>query len=162
LRPLSVVVRTGCDFFAWFMIVFGVNIVIHGYMTPGGGFQGGAIIATFLAFLLVSYGGKKVLSWVNEKIYEFLFEELGLICFFVLALLGIGNSFFYNFLASPLGAERTGILSLISPAGTTVFMSIAVGIEVTGALSLVIIAMFRGIRQFSVPNLPEEEIGHDR
>ena len=41
-------------------------------------------------------------------------------------------------------------------------MSIAVGIEVTGALSLVIIAMFRGIRQFSVPNLPEEEIGHDR
>ena len=86
----------------------------------------------------------------------------GLICFFVLALLGIGNSFFYNFLASPLGAERTGILSLISPAGTTVFMSIAVGIEVTGALSLVIIAMFRGIRQFSVPNLPEEEIGHDR
>jgi len=161
LRPLSVVVRTGCDFFAWFMIVFGVNIVLHGYMTPGGGFQGGAIIATFLVFLLVAYGGKKVLSWANETIYEILFEELGLLCFFILAFLGLNNSFFYNFLAVPLGTVSSGILSIFPSSGTTALMSVAVGIEVTGALSLVILTMFKGIRLF-IQNPPEEELGHDR
>ena len=73
MNPLSVVVRTGCDLFAWFMVVFGVNVLVHGYMTPGGGFQGGAIIATFTAFLLVAYGGRKLLGWANEKIFD-LFE----------------------------------------------------------------------------------------
>ena len=56
MKPLSVVVRTGCDLFAWFMVIFGAYVIIHGDVTPGGGFQGGAVVATFLAFLLVAYG----------------------------------------------------------------------------------------------------------
>lgn len=161
MRPLSLVVRTGCDVFAWFMIVFGVNVLVHGYMSPGGGFQGGAIIATFIAFLLVAYGGKKVLSWVNETIYDVFFDELGLLGFFVLAFMGFPNSFFYNFLATPLDMVNAAWHGIIPAAGTIALMSVAVGVEVTGALSMIILTMFKGIRLFSESPL-EEELGHDR
>lgn len=105
MNPLSVVVRTGCDLFAWFMVVFGVNVLVHGYMTPGGGFQGGAIIATFTAFLLVAYGGRKLLGWANEKIFD-LFEEVGLLAFFFLAFMGFPVTFFYNYLVKPPCSRR--------------------------------------------------------
>ena len=155
MNPLSVVVRTGCDLFAWFMVVFGVNVLVHGYMTPGGGFQGGAIIATFTAFLLVAYGGRKLLGWANEKIFD-LFEEVGLLAFFLLAFMGFPVTFFYNYLVKPLSAG-----GVVPSAGTTALMSIAVGLEVSGALSMVILTMYRGIRMFETAPM-EEEIGHDR
>jgi len=40
-------------------------------------------------------------------------------------------------------------------------MDIAVGIEVAGGLSLIVLSMFRGIRIFR-EGLMEEELGHDR
>ncbi|OPZ36766.1 MAG: hypothetical protein BWY99_01976 [Synergistetes bacterium ADurb.BinA166] len=40
-------------------------------------------------------------------------------------------------------------------------MSVAVGLEVTGALSLIILTMHRGIRMFRGEDL-EPETGHDR
>ena len=161
MKPLSLIVRTGCDIFAWFMVVFGVNVLVHGYMTPGGGFQGGAIIATFTTFLLVAYGGRKVFSWVNESIYDVVFDEIGLLGFFILGFMGFPNSFFYNFLAIPFETLKAAGEGIIPGAGTNALMSIAVGIEVTGALSMVVLTMFKGIRLFSEGTL-EEELGHDR
>jgi len=157
VNPLSVVVRTVCDLFAWFMIVFGVNVLLHGYVTPGGGFQGGAIIATFTAFLLVAYGGKRVAARVNNKLFD-LFEEIGLIVFFILAFLGFPITFFFNFMARPLAESASGILPGV---GTVALMSAAVGLEVTGALSLIILTMHKGIRMFKVEPL-EQETGHER
>jgi len=158
VNPLSIVVRTGCDVFAWFMIIFGVNIVLHGYATPGGGFQGGAVVATFMALLLVGYGGKKVLSWANEKMYEFFFDDIGLLAFIALAFLGFPRTFFYNFLARPLTEAVSGVLPGV---GTIEFMSVAVGLEVTGALTLIVLTMYKGIRLFG-ETPPEGEFGHDR
>jgi multicomponent Na+:H+ antiporter subunit B len=40
-------------------------------------------------------------------------------------------------------------------------MDIAVGIEVAGALSIIVLSMFRGIRLFREGPM-EEESGHDR
>lgn len=157
MNPLSIVVRTTCDLFAWFMVVFGANVLVHGYMSPGGGFQGGAIIATFTVFLLVAYGGKKMLAWVNEKVFD-LFDEVGLLLFFLLAFLGFPVSFFFNFLSKPLAENTAG--ALIPGAGTIALMSIAVGLEVTGALSLIILTMYKGIRFFRTGSM-EEELGHD-
>ena len=57
MNPLSVIARTVCNLFAWFLAVFGLYVIVHGHLTPGGGFQGGAVVATFMAFLLVAHGG---------------------------------------------------------------------------------------------------------
>ncbi len=165
MNPLSVVVRTICDIFAWFMGIFGVYIIIHGHLTPGGGFQGGAVVATMAAFLLVAYGGKKVLSFVRPGFYSGM-ETAGLLLFIAAGFLGMGTTFFYNFLAGrgglfgavvPIG-PNSGILN---SAGTISVMNIAVGLEVIGGLSLILIYMFKGIRLFD-DHAGRSESGHDR
>jgi multicomponent Na+:H+ antiporter subunit B len=38
------------------ILIVGVNIVLHGQLTPGGGFQGGTIIAAALTLYAISFG----------------------------------------------------------------------------------------------------------
>ena len=160
VRSLSVIVRTGCDLFAWFLVIFGANIIIHGDVTPGGGFQGGAVVATFLSFLLVAYGGKKLFSWLNIAIFNGMLS-VGLLSFFLLGFLGFPQTFFYNFLAIEHALVNVTGHGIIPPSGTIALMDIAVGLEVAGGLSLIVIYMFKGIRLFREPNF-EEELSHDR
>ncbi len=165
MNPLSVVVRTICDVFAWFMGIYGVYIIIHGHLTPGGGFQGGAVVATMAAFLLVSHGGKNLLSFAKPGFYSGI-ETTGLLVFITTGFLGLSATFFYNFLAGrgglfgaviPIG-PNSGILN---SAGTISVMNMAVGLEVIGGLSLILIYMFKGIRLFD-DHPGGSESGHDR
>ena len=159
MKPLSVIVTSVCDIFAWFMIVFGVYIINNGHNTPGGGFQGGAIAATFLSFVLVAYGGKKFVAWVRAGIYGFV-ECFGLLAFFFLGCLGFPNSYFYNSLAIPLGAEP--LSEWIPYSGMISLMNVSVGLEVVGALSLVIVYMYGSIRMLDTGAGMGGERGHDR
>lgn len=160
MKPLSVVVRTGCDMFAWFMVVFGTYVIIHGYKTPGGGFQGGAVVATFAALLLVAYGGEKVLSWISLDIYN-TFLTAGLLLFLLFGFAGMGTSFLYNFLAVPEAVVHAGGgPAVIPPSGTIALMDIAVGLEVAGGLTLIILYMFKGSR-LEINSETGGETGHD-
>ncbi|MDR1376382.1 MAG: sodium:proton antiporter [Synergistaceae bacterium] len=159
MKPLSVIVTSVCDLFAWFMIVFGTYVINNGHNTPGGGFQGGAIVATFLSFMLVAYGGKRFWAWIREGAYGFL-EFVGLVAFFVFGCLGFPNSFFFNSVAIPEGGK---VLSEWLPySGTISLMNVAVGCEVVGALSLVIVYMYGSIRMVDTGAGMGGERGHDR
>jgi multicomponent Na+:H+ antiporter subunit B len=45
-RPASELVQTGSLFLVSVIVLFGVYIFVNGHLTPGGGFQGGAVIAS--------------------------------------------------------------------------------------------------------------------
>lgn len=47
-RPAGFVLRTGASLLSPFLMLLGAYIVLHGHLTPGGGFQGGAILAAAL------------------------------------------------------------------------------------------------------------------
>jgi multicomponent Na+:H+ antiporter subunit B len=159
MKPLSVVVTSVCDFFAWFIIVFGVYVINNGHNTPGGGFQGGAIVATFLSSMLVAYGGKRFWSWVRKGVYSFL-EFLGLVAFFIFGCLGFPNSFFYNSAAVSWGEKP--LSEWLPYCGTISLMNVAVGFEVVGALSLIIIYMYGSVRMIETGAGMGGERGHDR
>jgi multicomponent Na+:H+ antiporter subunit B len=159
MKPLSVVVTSIFDVFAWFMIVFGVYVINNGHNTPGGGFQGGAITATFLSFALVAYGGKKFLGWIREGLYGSL-EFIGLMAFFIFGCLGFPNSFFYNSVAIPLGAQP--LSEWLPYCGTISLMNVAVGFEVVGALSLVVFYMYSSVHMVDTGAGMGGERGHDR
>jgi|AntAceMinimDraft_9_1070365.scaffolds.fasta_scaffold11932_5 multicomponent Na+:H+ antiporter subunit B len=127
------------------IIIFGLYIISHGHLTPGGGFQGGVIIASAFVLVLVAFKNDIKLS---HKLFVF-FESLGLVFFIILAFLGIfKNTFLYNFLANSSGilgrtiqfGANTGCLN---SGGVIPLMNLAIGIEVAAALSLVALFIIR-------------------
>jgi multicomponent Na+:H+ antiporter subunit B len=53
-RPASEIVETATQLLLPMVILFGVYVFINGHLSPGGGFQGGAIIASGTMFLLLA------------------------------------------------------------------------------------------------------------
>jgi len=111
------------------IILFGFYIIIHGHLSPGGGFQGGVIIAS--AFLLM-FLAKNDDFHLNHKIIS-LIESLSGAGFILLGLLGIvvTNRFLGNFL--PLG-EMGDLLS----GGVIPLIYIFVGIKVSAEITALV------------------------
>lgn len=139
---MSKIVRTQANFLYVFIMIFGFYIVAHGHLTPGGGFQGGAVIATGVALIVVSYNYDNVKKWI-KKTHLTGAEAIGLLAFIITAFMGIGTSFFYNWLANtgfifgdrvPYGPNP----GYLNTAGTLPLMNLAVGIEVLGGLSVIV------------------------
>lgn len=113
-------------------LVLGINVVLHGHLTPGGGFQGGVVLMS--AFLLIYLGGSHIrLGRLRPLAAMEASEGLGAAGF---ALIGIGGmviagAYLENFL--PFG--RVG--NLVS-GGAIPLLNIAVGLEVMGALLVVL------------------------
>ena len=157
MRPMSLIVVTMTKAFSWFMILFGAVVILNGHTTPGGGFQGGAIVATFVCFMLIAHGGKKFSTWAHTPIFSAL-ETFGLLAFFFLACLGFPNSFTYNFLAVSPPQEVLG--GWLPSSGTISLMNIAIGLKVVGALSLTAIHLYEGTHVED--SYFGGECGHDR
>lgn len=128
IKPPSLILKTGCKFLFPFILLLGIYIFIHGHLTPGGGFQGGAIIAS--GFLLNYLGCSK--KRISEKGINII-ESLGGAIFIVIGLLGLflGDYFLLNFL--PKGAVNT----LIS-GGVIPLLYITIGLKVGAELSGII------------------------
>jgi len=146
MTGLSKIVKTISFLMVVLVITFGLYIISHGHLTPGGGFQGGAVIATAVALLLVAFGAKKFNRTLGkEALYAT--ECFGLLAFIALAFLGLNAAFFSNFLANQGGLFGMAIPSGPNPgvmdsAGTIPLMDFAIGIVVASALSLVLMLMY--------------------
>jgi multicomponent Na+:H+ antiporter subunit B len=113
-------------------ILVGLYVVIHGHQTPGGGFQGGVILAT--ALLLVYLSDQYVtLQRVGPMALIELAEAIGAASLAILGLGGLvwGVAYMENFL--PLGTAG----ELLS-AGTIPLASVAVGLAVTGGFAFIL------------------------
>jgi multicomponent Na+:H+ antiporter subunit B len=114
-----------------FTLLLGLYVVAHGHLTPGGGFQGGVILAS--AVLVVYLAGEWVSAGRLKPVAAMeALEALGAGGFAALGLVGLiaGQALFQDVL--PLG--RSG--QLLS-GGTIPLGNVAVGVEVLGALLLI-------------------------
>ncbi|MCK4833616.1 MAG: sodium:proton antiporter, partial [Gammaproteobacteria bacterium] len=53
-KPASEIVETATELLLPMIILFGIYVFMNGHLSPGGGFQGGAIIASGTMFLLLA------------------------------------------------------------------------------------------------------------
>ncbi|MCF7793123.1 MAG: Na(+)/H(+) antiporter subunit B [Candidatus Cloacimonetes bacterium] len=83
-RKASELLQTGSGFLAPIIILFGVYIFSHGHLTPGGGFQGGVIIATGILLLMLAN-----VNWKMNKTVLHTIESLSGAFYIVIGLLGI-------------------------------------------------------------------------
>jgi multicomponent Na+:H+ antiporter subunit B len=114
------------------VVLFGGYVVTHGHLTPGGGFQGGVVLAT--AALLVYLSGEYVtLRRVSPQVATDAAESVGAGAYVAIGLLGVaaGATFLANVL--PLG-QPGALLS----AGTIPLINLAVGLEVAGGFMLLL------------------------
>lgn len=108
----SLILTSGCSLLFPLLLLIGIYIVLHGHLTPGGGFQGGAVVASaFLLARLVSR--EKRISKKGSKIAG----SLGGLVFVLIGLVGLtaGGYFLFNFLpkGTPFSLVSAGIIPLI-------------------------------------------------
>ncbi|UCD03451.1 MAG: sodium:proton antiporter [Candidatus Aenigmatarchaeota archaeon] len=143
---MSIIVKTMVCLIAVPVTVFGLYVVSHGHLTPGGGFPGGTVIATLVALMLVAFG-KGAGGKLGGRGFLSSLESIGLFLFAFVAFLGMGSTFFGNFLANTGGIFGDPVAFGSNPGnvntgGVIPFMNLAVGLEVFAALSLIILIMF--------------------
>ena len=128
-RGSSQILQSGTTFLFPLILAFGVYIFLHGHLTPGGGFQGGVVIASGIVLLLLS----RVTTKINNTVLH-LVESLSGVAYIVLGILGLvlaagflDNRFLdlgefgrllsagaipliYSFIGLKVGAELVGII----------------------------------------------------
>ena len=136
MQGMSIIVKKVSQLVAALIFMYGIYIITHGHLTPGGGFAGGAILSGAF-ILLVLANGSELLKLKHKEAGSSLTESLAVLAFLVLAVLALFLGtyvFFHNYL--PLG--RVG--DLIS-AGIIPVYNIVVGIEVGAALFTIFLAL---------------------
>ena len=130
--PSSTIMRTGARVLFPTIALLGIYVFIHGHLTPGGGFQGGTIVATGFLLMLISYKGfntnHNIMVWI-ESIAGLSFVGIG-----VWGLLS-GNTFLQN-------STDVGVLNSLVSGGLIPIIYIVVGfkvaVELTGILDILL------------------------
>jgi multicomponent Na+:H+ antiporter subunit B len=113
-------------------VVTGWYIVAHGHLTPGGGFQGGVVLATALLMIYVA-GEYKTMQRVAPMRLVALSEAAGAGAYVVIGIGGMlaGAAFLQNIL--PLGEPGN-----LNSAGMVPLINISVGLEVAAGFVLIL------------------------
>lgn len=137
----DVIVKTLSRLLIPFMQIYALYVIAHGHYSPGGGFQGGVILAASLILLVITYGLDNTLRRMNEKLNVimcsggvFIYAGIGVLCL----ILG-GNFLDYAKLSPVLDvgiaqARSLGILGVEIGVGmavmavmVSIFLDVATG-----------------------------------
>jgi multicomponent Na+:H+ antiporter subunit B len=113
------------------LLVMGLYVVAHGYLTPGGGFQGGVVLASALAlvYLAGEYGAFRRLTPAPALD---LVKGTGAGGYAVIGIVSLllGTAYLHNF--GPLGTTGT-----LASGGTIAMLNFASALEVAAAFLLI-------------------------
>lgn len=129
---MTIIVKTVTRVMVWMMLVYGMYLILHGHLTPGGGFGGGVIIALALLCIFLAYGRDFTGEWLNINLLHRA-ESAAILLFLVIGVLGVlaGGAFLANFL------NHGEMFTLVS-AGTIPILNILIGVKVGFSLFLVV------------------------
>ncbi|GLY70101.1 MnhB domain-containing protein [Amycolatopsis taiwanensis] len=116
-------------------LVLGADVVLHGQITPGGGFQGGVVLATGLHLLYVA-GSYPALRRLRPLRWYEIGEAVGMGAVVALGITGLALG--AGLLANVL---PTGQLGQLVSSGTVPIFSVGVGIAVASGM-VVLLAQF--------------------
>ncbi len=135
MTGMTEVVKVVTRLMAGLMFVFGAYIILHGHLTPGGGFAGGVVIAGAFVLGVLAFGAGRTAT-PEGKARASHVEAGAILAFWGIALAGlvIGGVWFSNFL--PEGDAFT-----LPSGGTIPLSNLAIGIEVAAALVCIYLAL---------------------
>ncbi len=131
---MTLIVKTITRLTIGLILLFGIYIVLHGHVSPGGGFAGGVIVALSFVHLMLAFGKDVAVVKVPKNLASNL-ESIGALMFLSIALLGfLGGTFFLNILSkgTPFNLFSAGIIPLCN---------IAIGLKVGVGLFAIFLAL---------------------
>lgn len=137
---MTLIVKTITRLTVGLILLYGIYIVLHGHISPGGGFAGGVIIALSFIHLMLAFGREVALKKLSQAVASIL-ESIGGLLFLSIAILGfMGGYFFLNFFINkgkPFDLFSAGIIPLCN---------IAISLKVGAGLFaiFVVLVLFKG------------------
>ena len=115
------------------VLLFGFYVMLYGHISPGGGFQGGVIVASSIVFLAL---GTEVKSKLTNTV---VLSRIEAISFLALILASISGVFFETgFFGNPIKPETDLSANFI------ILLNIIIGLKVGTSISTMCIAMMGG------------------
>jgi len=114
-----------------FIQVYGVFIILHGHVSPGGGFSGGALFGTSLILFTLVFGMAPAKKKFSHRASE-IAESGGIMLFMAIGIIGmiLTGKFLTNIEAGfPLGEP-----GMLLSAGIIPLLMIGIGIKVASTM----------------------------
>ncbi len=136
MKGMTVIVKKTTQLIAGMVFLYGIYIVIHGHLTPGGGFAGGVVMAGSFILLILAFGCDFI-HLTKEESGSTMYENLAILVVVFLAVSGLlfgARAFFLNWLPKGTAGQ------LIS-AGILPLYNIFIGIEVASSILTIFLAL---------------------
>lgn len=132
---MTVIIKTVSRLLVGLIFLYGIYIILHGHLSPGGGFGGGVVLALGLLTVLLAYGREETLKWLRLGLLKDI-ELAGPLAFLLVGLAGVawGAAFLANILSK-------GRLFALLSSGIILPLNVVIGIKVGLSLFLVVLAM---------------------
>jgi len=144
-QGMTLIVKTITRLTVGLILLYGIYIVLHGHLSPGGGFAGGVIIALSFIHLMLAFGRDTALKRFSQTAASIL-ESLGAVMFLSIAIVGfVGGYFFFNFFlhkGKPFELFSAGIIPLCN---------IAISLKVGAGLFAIFVVLVLFSRDSGIP-----------
>ncbi len=133
---MSLIVRKSSKLLAPFLVAYAAYLLVFSHINPGGGFQGGVILAVSVILLITSHGYKSVKETFRVDLAKKI-ESFSAVLILLMAIAGLFfGAFFLNFIK---GGEPGTLFS----GGTVVIFNIAIGLKIGSAFVLLFYTLTR-------------------
>jgi multisubunit Na+/H+ antiporter MnhB subunit len=136
MKGMTLIVKKTTQLIVGMIFIYGIYVVVHGHLTPGGGFAGGVVIAGSLILITLAYGSD-FLKLVKEESETTIVENLATIMVILIATSGFlfgTRIFFNNFLPK-------GIVGDLISAGVLPLYNIFIGTEVAASIFIIFLSL---------------------
>lgn len=115
-----------------FIQLYGLYVVLHGHLSPGGGFAGGVICGAGFILYGLAFGRKALRDLLPEQLSSWL-ESGGLFWYLGLGLVGLLTG--HEFLANARGGFPLGSTGKLVSSGLVFLLNLGIGIKVTSTVT---------------------------
>lgn len=134
IQVKRIIQRCGCDMILPLALVYIFYVILHGHLSPGGGFQGGVLMVAAIVLIYLGHGYEITEKVMHPTLMRRV-EGFAVTMYIALAFVGVcvGANFCQNVLC------MNGNIGDLISSGTISLMDEAVGLNVlTGVTALVL------------------------
>ena len=142
LKEKEVIRSSGSDSILPFALVYICYIILHGHLSPGGGFQGGVLVTAIIVLVYLGHGYAVTARAFSYNLLHHT-EGFASTVYVALALMGcaVGAQFAQNILYTQ------GRIGELYSAGTIFWMNVTVGVKVFTGIGSVSLLMLSAINR---------------